>query len=49
MNIIIKAHNFEITPSIDQHVRNNFKRITNHFDHLIDAKFKPDISRFQNN
>ena len=39
MNLIIKAHNFEITPSIDGHVRNKFKKITNHFDHLIDAKF----------
>ena len=39
MNLIIKAHNFEITPSIDQYVRNKFKKITNHFDHLIDAKF----------
>ena len=39
MNLIIKAHNFEITPSIEQHVRNKFKKITNHFDHLIDAKF----------
>jgi putative sigma-54 modulation protein len=39
MNLIIKAHNFEITPSIEQHVQNKFKKITNHFDHLIDAKF----------
>ena len=39
MNIIIKAHNFEVTPSIDKHVRNKFKKITNHFDHLIDIKF----------
>ena len=39
MNLIVKAHNFEITPSINQYVRNKFKKITNHFDHLIDAKF----------
>ena len=45
MNIIIKAHNFEITSSIDQHVRNKFKKITNHFDHLIDAKFTLSLER----
>ena len=39
MNLIIKAHNFEITPSINEHVRTKFKKITRHFDHLIDAKF----------
>ena len=39
MNLIIKAHNFEITPSINEHVRKKFKKITSHFDHLIDAKF----------
>tara|TARA_B100000780_G_C21091409_1_gene439865 strand:- start:966 stop:1289 length:324 start_codon:yes stop_codon:yes gene_type:complete len=39
MNLIIKAHNFEITPPIEEHVKNKFKKITNHFEHLIDAKF----------
>ncbi len=48
MNLIIKAHNFEITPSIDQYVRNKFKKITNHFDHLIDAKFILSLERLDN-
>ena len=48
MNLIIKAHNFEITPSIDQYVRNKFKKITNHFDHLIDAKFILSLERLYN-
>ena len=47
MNIIIKAHNFEITPSIDQYVRNKFKKITNHFDHLIDAKFTLSLEKLE--
>jgi len=48
MNLIIKAHNFEITPSIDVHVRNKFKKITNHFDHLINAKFTLSLEKIDN-
>jgi len=38
MNLIIKGHNIEITGAVNEYVKNKFHKITDHFDHVIDAR-----------
>ena len=39
MNLKITCHHIDITPSIEEHIRNKFNKITNHFNNVIDVKF----------
>ena len=37
MNLHLTGHHLEITPAIREYVSGKLQRITQHFDHLIDA------------
>ena len=39
MNLKITCHHIDITPSIEEHIRNKFNKITNHFSNVIDVRF----------
>ncbi len=37
MNLTITGHHLEVTPAIRGHVEEKLKRVTRHFDHVIDV------------
>ena len=37
MNLTLSGHHVEVTPSIREYVTGKLKRITRHFDHVIDV------------
>ena len=37
MNLNVSGHHLELTPAIRTYVREEFERVTRHFDHVIDA------------
>jgi putative sigma-54 modulation protein len=37
MNLQISGHHLEITPALREYVTGKLKRVTRHFDHLIDV------------
>ena len=39
MQLNITCHNIKITPAIEDHIRNKFQKIINHFNNVIDVKF----------
>ena len=39
MNLKITCHHIDITPPIEEHIRNKFNKITNHFNNVIDVRF----------
>ena len=45
MNLSISGHQLEITASLKDHIEKKFKKLTNHFDHLIDAKFTLSVEK----
>lgn len=45
MNLKINGHNLEITPALREHIEKKITKLTNHFDHVIDAKFTLSIEK----
>jgi putative sigma-54 modulation protein len=39
MKLNITCHHINITPAIEEHIHNKFKKIINHFSNVIDVKF----------
>ena len=39
MKLNITCHQINMTPSIEEHIQNKFKKINNHFKNVIDVKF----------
>lgn len=37
MNLILTGHHLDITPAIREYITTKLKRITRHFDHVIDV------------
>lgn len=38
MNIQLSGHHLEVTPALRDYVNGKFTKLSNHFDHVIDAK-----------
>ena len=45
MNVNISGHQLEITTALKDHIEKKFTKLTNHFDHVIDAKFTLSIEK----
>ena len=37
MNLFLTGHHVEVTPAMREYISTKLKRITNHFDHVIDV------------
>ena len=38
MNLTISGHHLDVTPALDNYVRNKLSRINRHFDQVVDVK-----------
>ncbi|MFL2980198.1 MAG: ribosome hibernation-promoting factor, HPF/YfiA family [Methylophilaceae bacterium] len=48
MNLTITGRHFEISDALRKHIEIKFRKIMNHFDHVIDARFILSVEKLNN-